>query len=102
MTASAQMPRFGYRRMAAWLGLGQSQGRHRWRNLGLNILRHRPRRRRSGHNIRLPGAVTPNHVWGYDFVHDQIVDGPSLKMLCVTDEHARECLAIEVEARLRA
>lgn len=102
VTASAQMPRFGYRRMAAWLGLGQSQVRRRWRDLGLNIPRRRPRRRRSGHDIRLPGAVTPNHVWSYDFVHDQMVDGRSLKMLCVIDEHTRECLAIEVAARLRA
>src|SRR5690606_4946253 len=70
--------------------------------LGLNIPRRRPRRRRSGNDIRLPGAVRPNAVWSYDFVHDQMVDGRALKMLCVIDEYTRECLAIEVGASLRA
>jgi predicted ribonuclease YlaK len=35
-------------------------------------------------------------------VHDQMVDGRALKMLCVIDEYTRECLAIEVGASLRA
>lgn len=50
----------------------------------------------------LPGAVRPNAVWSYDFVHGQMVDGRSLTLLCVIDEFTRECLAIEVGASLRA
>jgi transposase InsO family protein len=50
----------------------------------------------------LPGAVRPNAVWSYDFVHDQLVDGRVLKLLCVVDEYTRECLAIEVGGSLRA
>ena len=53
-------------------------------------------------DIRLPGAVRPNAVWSYDFVHDQLVDGRVLKLLCVIDEYTRECLAIEVGASLRS
>jgi putative transposase len=102
LTASPQVPRFGYRRMAAWLALGEARVRRQWRALGLNIPRRRPRRRRSGSDIRLPGAVRPNAVWSYDFVHDQMVDGRALKLLCVIDEYTRECLAIEVGASLRA
>lgn len=102
LSASPQVPRFGYRRMAAWLDVGESRVRRLWRSLNLNIPRRRPRRRRSGSDIRLPGAVKPNAVWSYDFVHDQIVDGRSLKLLCVIDEHTRECLAIEVGASLRS
>ena len=102
LAASPQVPRFGYRRMAAWLGVGEARVRRLWRSLGLNIPRRRPRRRRSGSDIRLPGAVRPNAVWSYDFVHDQMVDGRSLKLLCVIDEYTRECLAIEVGASLRA
>ncbi len=102
LAASPQVPRFGYRRMAAWLELGEARVRRQWRALGLNIPRRRPRRRRSGCDIRLPGAVRPNAVWSYDFVHDQIVDGRALKLLCVIDEYTRECLAIEVGASLRA
>lgn len=57
LAASPQVPRFGYRRMAAWLDVGQSRTRRLWRSLALNIPRRRPRRRRSGSDIRLPGAV---------------------------------------------
>lgn len=102
LAASLQVPRFGYRRMAAWLAMGEGRVRRQWRALGLNIPRRRPRRRRSGSDIRLPGAVRPNAVWSYDFVHDQMVDGRVLKLLCVIDECTRECLAIEVGASLRA
>ena len=102
LAASQQVPRFGYRRMAAWLCLSDARVRRVWRELGLNIPRRRPRRRRSGSDIRLPGAVRPNAVWSYDFVHDQLVDGRALKLLCVIDEYTRECLAIEVGASLRS
>ena len=80
LAASPEVPRFGYRRMAAWLDLGESRVRRMWCTLGLEIPRRRPRRRRSGSDIRLPGAVRPNAVWNYDFVHDQMVDGRSLKL----------------------
>lgn len=102
LSQSQKVPRFGYRRMAAWLSLSDSRVRRMWRTLGLNIPRRRPRRRRSGSDIRLPGAVQPNAVWSYDFVHDQLVDGKVLKLLCVIDEYTRECLAIEVGASLRS
>ena len=102
MRASQEVPRFGYRRMAAWLGLGEAQVRRLWRSLALNIPRRRPRRRRSGSDIRLPGSVRPNSVWSYDFVHDQLVDGRALKLLCVIDEYTRECLAIESGRSLRS
>lgn len=99
LTSSPQVPRFGYRRMAAWLDVGEARVRRLWRSLGLNIPRRRPKRRRSGSDIRLPGAVRPNAIWSYDFVHDQMVDGRGLKLLCVIDEYTRECLAIEVGAK---
>ena len=102
IAASQEVPRFGYRRMSAWLALGESRVRRLWSALKLGIPRKRPRRRRCGNDIRLPGATKPNSVWSYDFVHDQMVDGRSLKMLCVIDEYTRECLAIEVAASLRS
>ena len=102
IATTQELPRFGYRRAAAWLGLGDTRVRRLWRSLGLNIPRRRPRRRRCGSDIRLPGAVRPNAVWSYDFVHDQLVDGRVLKLLCVIDEVTRECLAIEAGASLRS
>ncbi len=102
MTTSQRFPRFGYRRAAAWLRLGETQTRRLWRTLGLQLPRRRPRRRRTGSDIRLPGAPQPNTVWTYDFIHDRLANGTALKLLCVLDEHTRECLAIEVARWIRS
>jgi putative transposase len=99
--ASAKYPRFGYRRIAVMTG--QSAGRvwRLWNRLGLNLPKRRPRKRRCGTDMRIPRATQPNSVWTYDFVHDRLANGNALKMLCVLDEHTRECLAIEVGKSLR-
>ena len=47
-------------------------------------------------------AERPNHVWSYDFIHDQTADGRGLKLLPVVDEFTWECLTIEVERHLTA
>lgn len=96
MSASQQYPRFGYRRTAAWLDESLCRVRRLWSQLGLNLPKRRPRRRRSGSDIRLPGATQPNSVWSYDFVHDRLASQRTIRLLCVVDEHTRECLAIEV------
>src|SRR5262249_11741323 len=41
--ASQRYPRFGYRRMAAWLQLGETRTRRLWRELGLQLPKRRPR-----------------------------------------------------------
>lgn len=99
--ASGRYPRFGYRRIAVMTC--QSAGRvwRLWNRLGLNLPKRRPRKRRCGTDIRIPGATRPNNVWSYDFVHDRLANGNPLKLLCVLDEHTRECLAIEVGKSLR-
>ena len=43
-----------------------------------------------------------NHVWSYDFVADRTHDGRPLRMLTLIDEYTRECLAIEVQRRLKS
>lgn len=73
-----------------------------WRKLGLNLPKRRPRKRRCGSDIRVPGATAPNGVWTYDFVHDRPANGSRYKRLCVLDENTRECLAIEVGKSLRS
>jgi putative transposase len=97
-----QYPRFGYRRAAIWVSLGETRVRRLWRNMRLQLPRRRPRRRRIGSDIRLPGATMANSVWTYDFLFDRLASGTTLKMLCVLDEHTRECLAIEVGRWMRS
>ena len=96
IATSQQFPRFGYRRMAVWLSLSEKRVRRLWSQLKLQLPRRRGRKRRLGTDVRLPGEPRPNSVWTYDFVHDRLADKTNLKLLCVLDEHTRECLAIEV------
>lgn len=96
MESSQQLPRFGYRRTALWLDVSLCRVRRLWKQLGVQLPRRRPWRRRCGTDIPLPGAMHPNSVWCYDFVHDRFADARAFRMLCVLDGHTRECLAIEV------
>lgn len=101
-------PRYGYRRIWALLcGDGFRVNRKRvyrlWRKEGLKVPRKQRKKRRLGHSDN--GCVRHraeriNHVWCYDFVSDQTVDGRTLKFLTLEDEYTRECLAIEVERRI--
>ena len=100
MSTAQAYPRFGYRRSAAWLDEGLSRVRRLWRQLGLNLPRRRPRRRRCGTDMRVLGATQANSVWSYDFVHDRLATQRTIRLLCVLDEHTRECLAIEVARSL--
>jgi len=88
--ASSRYPRFGYRRIAVMTDTKVSRVWRLWSRLGLNLPKRRPRKRRCGSDIRIPGSTAPNGVWTYDFVHDQLANGGPLKMLCVLDENTRE------------
>ncbi len=104
----AQMhPRYGYRR--AWAVLRREvlinlkRVRRLWRKLGLSLSKRRPRRRRVRTiSVRAVRSQQLNQVWAYDFVHDSCANGQKLKMLTVVDEWTRECLAIEVGARINS
>ena len=105
-----QYGRYGYRRITAMLN---ASGWHVnvkrvyriWRREGLKVPMKQPKRGRlwlnDGSCVRLR-PERPNHVWSYDFVQDRTHDGKVYRMLCVIDEHTRECLAIRVERRLNA
>jgi putative transposase len=70
-----QYPRFGYRRAAIWVRLGETRVRRLWHKMRLQLPRRGPRRRRSGSDIRLPGATMANFVWTYDFLSDRLASG---------------------------
>jgi putative transposase len=103
-------PRYGYRRIRALLrreGWSVNLKRvHRlWRREGLKVPQMQRKRRRLGHSensCTRRRAERPDHVWSYDFLHDQTADGRGLKMLPIVDEYTRECLTIEVERGMDA
>jgi putative transposase len=108
LAMARRYPRYGYRRITALLRReGFRVNRKRvyrlWRKMGLKVPQKQRKRRRLGHSgngcVR-HRASRIDHVWCYDFVSDQTVDGRTLKFLTVEDEYTRECLAIEVARSL--
>lgn len=103
-------PRYGYRRIHAMVrddGHQTSVGRvHRlWRRHGLRVPKRTIRRRRLGsreNGVARHRAGGIDHVWCWDFVKDQTLDGRPFKVLTIVDEFTRECLALEVARGLRA
>ena len=102
--------RYGYRRITGLLRLEGWHVNHKrverlWRREGLKVPKKQPKRGRlwlnDGSCIRRRPEYR-NHVWAYDFVADRTHDGRPLKILTVVDEYTRECLAIEVERRMRS
>ena len=107
---SAEHPRWGYR--LAW-GCVRDEGwavnrkkiQRLWREEGLRVPQRKRKRLRLGDST-VPAkrlrAERPNHVWALDFQFDTTVDGRTLKLLHVVDEHTREALAIRVARSIDA
>ena len=102
--------RYGYRRVAALLRaegwpVNVKRVWRIWRRAGLRVPSKQPKRGRlwlnDGSCVRLRPSWL-NHVWSYDFVQDRTHDGRAFRMLTVIDEYTRECLAIQVDRRLRS
>lgn len=71
-----------------------------YRELELN-LRIKPRKRmvrQKPKALHVPQAI--NMVWSMDFMHDQLDDGRSIRLLNVIDDFNREALAIEIDFSL--
>jgi len=99
-------PRWGYRKVYDRMKLdGYRIGRERVR---LTRAREGLQVRKKQHKKRYPGpspllqAAYPQHVWTYDFVMDQSLDGRRLKFLTVADEFTRQGLAIACARSLTA
>ena len=105
---SERYPRFGYRKMFALLkGEQWSVSRETVRRLrqreGLQVVQKARKRRPLGTSTTTPTqAAYPNHVWSYDFVHDETTDGRRLKCLTVLDEYTREGLTIHCARSITA
>lgn len=104
---AAHYPRYGYRRIAIFLGRdghAMSFGRayRLWRQARLQVPRKRPRKRVATGRPRPNAPTGANQVWSYDFVFDRCANGQQLKCLTVTDEWTKEGLTIEVDGRIRS
>jgi transposase InsO family protein len=97
---SERYPRFGYRKLYGLLKsehwrVSRETVRRIRQQEGLQVVQSVHKRHPVGKSTTTPTrAAHPNHVWSYDFVHDQTTDGRRLKCLTVLDEYTREGLTI--------
>lgn len=105
---SEQKPRYGYRRICALLRresrevnpkrVQRVRSRH-----GLQVRKkQRKSRRLEPGNAQRLRATRPGEVWSWDFVHDQTINGQSLRILSVVDEYTRQCHSIVPRRSYRA
>lgn len=101
-------PCHGFRR--AWAALRYDERRevnkkkvHRlWREEGLQVRVHSPRKRAGVSSIPPIEADAPKVVWAIDFQFDSTVDGTAIKIASMIDEHTRESLLNLVERSITA
>lgn len=108
VTVSRDHPRYGYRRVTAMLrreghevNEKRIQAVRRKHGLQVRKKQKRTRRVRENESKRL-SAKSRNHVWSWDFVHDQTEWGTSFRMLSVMDEYTRECHSLRPRRSYRA
>jgi transposase InsO family protein len=106
---SRKHPRLGYRKLTRLLraegwNAGKKLVQRIRRECGLRVKRwvKRPRRRGRSTGTIPTRAERLNHVWSWDFVADRTDNGGRLRILCLIDEHSRECLALHVARKLTA
>jgi putative transposase len=101
-------PCHGFRR--AWAALRHDERRevnkkkvHRlWREEGLQVRVHSPRKRAGVSSIPPVKADAPNVVWAIDFQFDSTIDGKAIKIALMIDEHTRVSLLHLVERSITA
>ena len=91
-------PCHGFRR--AWAALRYDERRevnkkkvHRlWREEGLQVRVHSPRKRAGVSSVPVVEADAPKVVWALDFQFDSTIDGKAIKIASMIDEHAMRIL----------
>lgn len=94
-------PRFGYLRIhvmlrrEGWL-INRKRVHRLYRLDGLQVrMRVRRRKRMALHRGPVPSPTAVNQHWSMDFVHDQLADGRSFRILTVIDQWSRESVSVE-------
>ena len=101
-------PVHGFRR--AWANLRHDEHRHvnkkkvhrLWREEGLQVRIHHPRKRAGLSSVPQIEADAPKVVWALDFQFDSTVDGKAVKIASMLDEHTRLSVLNIVERSITA
>jgi transposase InsO family protein len=100
--------RYGYRRIVAMLReegwwVNHMRLERLWQLEGLKVPTRQPKRGRLWLTDGSCVGLRPAHkdrVWSYNFMMTRMSDGHPLRLLTVTDEFSRKCLAIDVGRRI--
>ncbi len=102
-------PRYGYRRITiklrekGWL-ISFKRVYRLWCQEGFKIRKKQHKKLRTGCSANACNRKRPehyNHIWSYDFLSERLENGRLMKLLVVIDEFTRECLAIDVNRKLK-
>ena len=105
---SENHPRYGYRRITALLRregekVNPKRVQRVRRERGLQTRKRQRKTRRTGvSTVRRQRAEQARHVWSWDFVHDQTINGGRFRILTLIDEYTKECLATFADRSIRA
>ena len=107
---SRKHPRLGYRKITVKLRregwrVNKKRVARLWRLHGLGVPSRSVKRRRLGPQVdgtEHYRATEPHEVWAVDFLFDATADGGQLKILTVTDEYSKACLATFVARSIKA
>ena len=102
-------PRYGYRRITIKLRerewfINFKRVYRLWCQEGLKIRRKQHKKLYTGDSENACHSKHPehyNHIWSYDFVSERLENGRKMKLLVVIDEFTRECLAIDVNRKMK-
>ncbi|MFH1616733.1 MAG: IS3 family transposase [Planctomycetota bacterium] len=102
-------PRYGYRRITIklrekdWL-INFKRVYRLWRQEGLKIHRKQRKKLYTGGSENACHRRRPeyySHIWSYDLLSERLENGRLVKLLVVIDEFTRECLAIDVNRKIK-
>lgn len=93
--------RYGYKRLHVLLRREGIMINHKrtyrlYREEKLMVRQRKKRRRRAIGRLPIIVPARPLERWSMDFLADQLMDGRRFRLLAITDDFTRECLAIHV------
>ena len=109
LVLNVKHPRYGYRRITiklrekGWL-INFKRVYRLWCQEGLKIRKKQHKKLYVGCSENACNRKKPehyNHIWSYDFLSERLENGRLMKLLVVIDEFTRECLAIDVNSKIK-
>ena len=109
LVLNVKHPRYGYRRITiklrekGWF-INFKRVYRLWCQEGFKIRRKQHKKLCTGGSENACHRKKPehyNHIWSYDFLSERLENGRLMKLLVVIDEFTRECLAIDVNHKIK-